>query len=79
MMKIMNRNAQSSGAGLNCCIAKLKGRPEKNFSNSVPMKPGDACEFLLIPTSFFNERRNFVLDSGGVIFAVHKGIINEME
>jgi hypothetical protein len=43
------------------------------------MKPGDACEFFLVPTSFFNERRNFVLDSGGVIFAVHKGIINEME
>jgi hypothetical protein len=43
------------------------------------MKPGDACEFLLIPASFFNERRNFVLDGGVVIFAVHKTIINEME
>jgi len=77
-MKIMNRNAQSSGAGLNCCIAKLKCRPEKNFSDGVPVKPGDACEFFLVPTSFFNERRNFVLDGGGVIFAVHKRIINEM-
>jgi hypothetical protein len=56
----------------------LKCRPEKNFSDGVPMKPGDACEFFLVPTSFFNERRNFVLDGGGVIFAVHKRIINEM-
>jgi hypothetical protein len=45
----------------------------------VPVKPSDACEFLLIPASFFNERRNFVLDGGGVIFAVHKRIINEIE
>ena len=77
-MKIMNRDAKCPGAGLNCCIAKLKCRPEKNFSDGVPMKPGDACEFFLVPTSFFNEGRNFVLDGGGVIFAVHKGIINEM-
>jgi hypothetical protein len=45
----------------------------------VPVKPSDACEFLLIPASFFNERRTFVLDGGGVIFAVHKRIINEIE
>ena len=42
------------------------------------MKPGGACEFLLVPASFFNERRNFGLNGGGVIFAVHKGIISEV-
>ena len=79
MMKIMNRDAQGSGAGLNCCVSKLEGRALKNLSDGVPVKPGDACEVLLVPTTFFNEGRNFVLDGEGVIFAVHKRIINEME